>query len=661
LPGIVWAPFTHRSTATGTKETGRLAVGALAGHPAQAGSPGVVRPPLTVGTGAVDPNDWADPDGTAEAEAEAKDAEGAAGADVADAVGADPCGGAPARVVPHPAASVPAASSAAVTAHTRVPAPRAAAIGAFCVFMALPRFSGHLLDGARVADGFTSSRVLPHIAPPRGRGSRADDYERNATKLQFPAWTSQTWRVHDYDLLVIGSGPGGQKAAIAAAKLDRRVAVVERPQMLGGVCVNTGTIPSKTLREAILYLTGTGQREIYGQAYRVKDDITVADLTARTSHVVSRENDVVRSQLARNRVTIIQGVGYFVGPHAVEVEDVGGRVRKATADKIVIATGTKPARPATVAFDEKAVIDSDGMNHLDKVPRSMVVVGAGVIGMEYASMFAALGTKVTVVEKRMTMLEFCDEEVVEALKYHLRDLAVTFRFGETVASVEAHPDGAITVLRSGKRIPADTVLYSAGRQGMTDGLNLPAAGLTADERGRIAVDEFYRTKVEHVYAVGDVIGFPALAATSMEQGRRAALHAFGEPVSSNNVPQPIGIYSIPEISFVGRTEAELTEACVPFEVGVSRYRELARGQIVGDSYGVLKLLVSPEDRTLLGVHVFGTGATELIHIGQAVMGCGGTVDYLVDAVFNYPTLAESYKVAALDATNKMRAVTRLSG
>ena len=465
--------------------------------------------------------------------------------------------------------------------------------------------------------------------------------------------------MYDYDLVVIGSGPGGQKAAIAAAKLDRRVAVIERPQMLGGVCVNTGTIPSKTLREAILYLTGAGQREIYGQSYRVKDDITVADLTARITHVVSRENDVVRSQLARNRVTIIQGTGYFVGPHSIEVDD-GSRTRKVTADKVVIATGTGPARPPSVAFDDKTIIDSDGINHLEHVPRSMVVVGAGVIGMEYASMFAALGTKVTVVEKRMRMLEFCDEEVVEALKYHLRDLAVTFRFGESVSSVESHPEGAITMLGSGKKIPADTVLYSAGRQGMTDGLNLPAAGLTADERGRIKVDEFFRTKVEHVYAVGDVIGFPALAATSMEQGRLAANHAFGEAISTNEIPQPIGIYSIPEISFVGKTEAELTEACVPFEVGVSRYRELARGQIVGDSYGVLKLLISPIDRKLLGVHVFGTQATELIHIGQAVMGCGGTVDYLVDAVFNYPTLAESYKVAALDATNKMRAVTRLS-
>jgi NAD(P) transhydrogenase len=474
------------------------------------------------------------------------------------------------------------------------------------------------------------------------------------------AWPAvHTRRVHDFDLLVIGSGPGGQKAAIAAAKLDRRVALVERPDMLGGVCLNTGTIPSKTLREAILYLTGVDQREIYGQSYRVKDEITIADLTARTSHVVSRENDVVRSQLTRNRVTIIPGTARFIGPHEVEVDD-GRRLRKASADNIVVATGTIPARPASVAFDDKTIIDSDGIIHIEQVPRSMVVVGAGVIGIEYASMFAALGTKVTVVERRERMLDFCDLEVVEALKYHLRDLAVTFRFGETVASVEAHPHGAITVLRSGKKIPADTVLYSAGRQGMTAALGLEAAGLTADDRGRIKVDEFYRTEVPHIYAVGDVIGFPALAATSMEQGRMAVHHALGEPITASRTPQPIGIYSIPEISFVGRTEDELTEDCVPFEVGVSRYRELARGQIVGDSYGVLKLLVSPEDRKLLGVHVFGTGATEIIHIGQAVMGCGGTVDYLVDAVFNYPTLAESYKVAALDATNKMRQVTHLS-
>jgi NAD(P) transhydrogenase len=466
--------------------------------------------------------------------------------------------------------------------------------------------------------------------------------------------------VHDFDVLVIGSGPGGQKAAIAAAKLDRRVAIVERPDMLGGVCLNTGTIPSKTLREAVLYLTGLDQREMYGQSYRLKDEITIGDLTARTHHVVSRENDVVRSQLSRNRVAIQTGTASFTGPDMVQVTDASGRSREISAAKIIIATGTKPARPDTVAFDDRTIIDSDGILQLDRVPRSMIVAGAGVIGIEYASMFAALGTKVTVVEQRDRMLEFCDLEVVEALKYHLRDLAVTFRFGETVTAVESRPEGAIAALASGKRIPADTVMYSAGRQGQTDELNLPAAGLSADARGRIKVGEFFQTAVPSIYAVGDVIGFPALAATSMEQGRLAAHHACGEPIHEVSPLQPIGIYSLPEISFIGQTEDQLTRDCVPFEVGVSRYRELARGQIIGDSYGVLKLLVSPGDHTLLGVHVFGTGATELIHIGQAVMGCGGTIDYLVDAVFNYPTLAESYKVAALDATNKMRQVERFS-
>jgi NAD(P) transhydrogenase len=466
--------------------------------------------------------------------------------------------------------------------------------------------------------------------------------------------------VYDFDVLVIGSGPGGQKAAIAAAKLERRVAIIERRDMIGGVCLNTGTIPSKTLREAILYLTGLDQREMYGQSYRVKDDITVADLAARTSHVVGREMDVVRSQLTRNRVAILSGTGRFADPHTVEIDDGDGRIRRASAEAIVIATGTRPARPASVEFDDRTVIDSDGIVHLQQVPRSMVVAGAGVIGIEYVSMFAALGTKVTVVEQRDRMLEFCDVEVVEALKYHLRDLAVTFRFGETVSSVEARPEGAIATLASGKKIPADTVLYSAGRQGVSDNLKLDAAGLTADKRGRIVVDEFFRTAVPHIYAVGDVIGFPALAATSMEQGRIAAHHACGETLHAVSDLHPIGIYSIPEISFVGRTEEQLTKDSVPFEVGVSRYRELARGQIIGDSYGVLKLLVCLEDRKLLGVHVFGTGATELVHIGQAVMGCGGTIDYLVDAVFNYPTLAEAYKVAALDAMNKMRQIARFS-
>jgi NAD(P) transhydrogenase len=461
---------------------------------------------------------------------------------------------------------------------------------------------------------------------------------------------------HDYDLIVLGSGPGGQKAAIAAAKLGKRVAVVDRHDMVGGVCVNTGTIPSKTLREAVLYLTGMNQRELYGASYRVKQDITVADLLARTQHVIGREVEVVRAQLLRNHIELVDGIGRFVDPHTIAVE---GRSRTTiSGDFIVIATGTSPARPSEVDFDEARVLDSDEILALDTIPASLVVVGAGVIGIEYASMFAALGSRVTVVEQREHMLEFCDPEIVESLKFHLRDLAVTFRFGEKVVDVAVNDKATVTTLASGKRIPAESVMYSAGRQGMTKELDLQNAGLEADKRGRLKVDPHYRTAVEHIYAVGDVIGFPALAATSMDQGRLAAYHAFDEPARELSALQPIGIYTIPEISYCGATEAELTTSAIPYEIGTARYRELARGQIAGDSYGMLKLLVSTVDRTLLGVHVFGTGATDLVHIGQAVMGCGGTVDYLVDAVFNYPTLSEAYKVAALDATNKIRALDR---
>ncbi|MFI7602927.1 Si-specific NAD(P)(+) transhydrogenase [Actinoplanes sp. NPDC049681] len=465
----------------------------------------------------------------------------------------------------------------------------------------------------------------------------------------------------DYDLVVLGSGPSGQKAAIAAAKLGKRVAIVDRRDMIGGVCINTGTVPSKTLREAVLYLTGLSQRDLYGSSYRVKEDITVSDLAARTQHVISRQTDVIRNQLARNRVVMITGTGRFADAHSIWVDGGDGRESKVTADKIIIAAGTRPARPDSVDFDDRTIVDSDGVINLEAVPRSMVVVGAGVIGMEYASLFAALGTKVTVVERRDKMLDFCDEEIVESLKYHLRDLSVTFRFGEEVAAVERHQTAALCILKSGKKIVADTVMYSAGRQGQTDDLALDAAGLSADRRGRIEVDSNFRTAVEHIYAVGDVIGFPALASTSMEQGRLAAHHACGEPARDMHQLQPIGIYTIPEISFVGATEEQLTDDATPFEVGIARYRELARGQIVGDSYGMLKLLVSPGDGRLLGVHVFGTGATEIVHIGQAVMGCGGTIDYLIDAVFNYPTLAEAYKVAALDAANKIRNISRIDG
>jgi NAD(P) transhydrogenase len=462
---------------------------------------------------------------------------------------------------------------------------------------------------------------------------------------------------YDYDLLAIGSGPAGQKAAIQAAKLGRRAAIVER-RTIGGVSVNRGTIPSKTLREAVIYLTGISQRAVYGDSYRLKEDITVEDLGLRTRQVVEREVDIVRNQLARNHVHVIDGIARFVDSHTVAIS--GGEERRISADKIVIATGTRPHRPKTVEFDNKTILDSDGLLLLERLPASIVVVGAGIIGIEYASMFAALGTKVTVVEKRHRLLDFVDSQIAEGLQYHLRDLGVMFRFGEAVTAVERHDGATMSLLESGKRIPAEVVLYAAGRQGETGDLDLKIAGLGANERGYIEVGPDFRTAVDHIYAAGDVIGWPSLAATSMEQGRLAAAHALDQPTHSMSELLPFGIYTIPEISYVGRNEEQLTDAACPYEVGISRYRELARGQILGDSYGMLKLLVSLEDRTLLGVHVLGTNATELVHIGQAVMGNGGTVDYLVDAVFNYPTLAESYKVAALDAMNKLQAISTLA-
>jgi len=462
----------------------------------------------------------------------------------------------------------------------------------------------------------------------------------------------------DYELLVVGSGPAGQRAAVQAAKLRRRSAIVERRSAVGGTCVNTGTIPSKTIREAILYLTGLNQRGVYGQGYRLKDEISIQDIAVRTRQVVERERDVIRDQLARNHVAVLDGEARFVDPYTFAIVDRNGAERKVTAERIVIASGSEPDHPAEIEFNGRTILDSDDIVlRLQEIPSTILVVGAGVIGIEFASMFAALGTRVTVVDARSELLDFCDHEVIEALTYHLRDLNVVFRFGERVTAVQETPLGTVTSLASGKQIPADVVFYSAGRRGATDALSLEAAGLEADDRGRIAVDEHYRTAVPHIYAAGDVVGFPSLASTSAEQGRLASCDAFGLEAHSMSALLPFGIYSIPEISYVGRTERELTDEAVPYEVGIAHYRELARGQILGENHGLVKLIVSPGDGKLLGVHAFGAGATEVVHIGQAVMGLGGTVDYLIDTVFNYPTLAEAYKVAALDAANKLRAVS----
>jgi NAD(P) transhydrogenase len=461
----------------------------------------------------------------------------------------------------------------------------------------------------------------------------------------------------NFDLVAIGSGPAGQRAAVQAAKLGKRVALVERGSALGGVSTNTGTVPSKTLRAAIVELTGRAA-SVYGNAFRVQHEITIDDLLRRTRQVIEHEQEVIADQLRRNGIRVFEGTASFVDPHTLEIAGGAGPFR-VTAERIVIAVGTTPARPAGVEFDERTVLDSDGILNLAELPRTLTVIGGGVIGLEYASMATALGVNVTLVEKRPRILDFVDDELVEALQYHLRSLGLVFRLGEEVEAVRRlDGGGASTRLVSGKELPSDVVVYAAGRQGATDALALDAAGLEADDRGRIAVGDGYRTAQPHIFAAGDVIGFPSLAATSMEQGRLAALAAFDRPASSLGSLLPYGIYTIPEISFVGPTERELTDGAVPYVVGVGRYRELARGEIAGDRTGLLKLLVHANTRQVLGVHVFGTAATELVHVGQAVMAGDLTVDYLVDTVFNVPTFCDAYKVAALDAANRLNEIAR---
>ncbi len=456
-----------------------------------------------------------------------------------------------------------------------------------------------------------------------------------------------------YDIFVIGTGPAGQRAAIQAAKLGKAVGICERREVVGGACINTGTIPSKTFREAVLYLTGFRQKGIYGSSFAVKENISMADdLLFRCNHVIGRETDVIRHQMRRNRVHVLEGEAVFEAPHVLSVSGRNGST-EVQADKIVIATGTIPAPSRGFDSDGETIIDSDGILSLKTIPRTMTVVGAGVIGIEYASIFAALGTEVTVVERGTEVLDFIDREMSDALVFHMRNMDCIFRLGEEVEQVETVRGQAVAMLKSGKRIVSDLLLYSVGRVGATSALNLASAGLTTDGRGRIPVNDHYQTAQPHIYAVGDVVGFPSLASTSMEQGRIAACHAFGVEYHSSPDRFPFGIYSVPELSMVGATEQELTATGVPYEVGVARYREIARGNILGDDTGMLKLLFHRETRKLLGIHIIGTEASELVHIGQAVLTFGGTLDYFVNTVFNYPTLAECYKVAALDCYNKI--------
>jgi NAD(P) transhydrogenase len=460
--------------------------------------------------------------------------------------------------------------------------------------------------------------------------------------------------MHQYDLIVVGSGPAGQRAAIQGAKCGKRVAVIEQREIVGGVCINTGTIPSKTMREAVLHLSGFQYQGIYGVNYHVKERIGISDLTFRVNQVIKTEVDVTQSQLARNGVDVFYARASFVDPTHMKIENSRGTA-DFQAPSIIIATGTKPAVSRTVPVNGATIINSDQILQIQEIPKTFIVVGGGVIGVEYACMFAILGSRVILVERRPRLLEFADAEIVEALSYHLRDHRVTMRLNEEVASVEMSPDGGVVAnLKSNKKISGDALLYAVGRQGNVDELNLAAAGLEADERGRIAVDANFRTKVPNIYAVGDVIGFPSLASVSMEQGRLAAANVFGLQIHSNPANYPYGIYTIPEISFIGKNEEQLTDEDVPYEVGVAYYRETARGQIRGDTTGRLKLIFHREKRNLLGVHIIGEGASELLHIGQAVLSLNGTVDYFVDTVFNYPTLAECYKMAAFNGVNKLR-------
>jgi NAD(P) transhydrogenase len=456
-----------------------------------------------------------------------------------------------------------------------------------------------------------------------------------------------------YDLLVIGSGPAGQKAAVQAAKLGKKVGIVERRAVVGGVSTNTGTIPSKALREAVLYLSGFRQRNLYGAGYRLKETVTIEDLAFRANHVIKNEIEIVQDQMARNRIDLIYGEASFIDPHRLLIQQAGTLVEHG-AHVIIIAVGTEPTRPDDIPFDGQTIIDTDGLVTLKHLPTSMVIVGGGVIGTEYASILAMIGVSVILIDKRPRLLEFVDAQIIEALQQHMTDIGVTIYHEEEAVAIRKESDGQVTVsLTNRPPITTTTLMYAIGRIGATKHLNLEAVGIKPDSRGRVIVNDHFQTAIPHIYAAGDVIGFPALASTSMQQGRHAACHAFGHPDHTDTDLLPFGIYAIPEISLVGRNEEELTKEEIPYAVGIAHYREIARGQLIGDDTGILKLLFHRHTHALMGVHAIGEGATELIHIGQAVMAYKGKVDYFIDTVFNYPTLAECYKVAAHDGINRL--------
>lgn len=461
-----------------------------------------------------------------------------------------------------------------------------------------------------------------------------------------------------FDLLVIGSGPAGKSAAIQAAKLGFRAAVVDGQPQIGGVCVHTGTIPSKTLRETVLNLTGWRERGFYGRSYRVKQDIEASDLMQRLSMTLQREVDILEHQLHRNGVEVIRGFARFVDAENIEITNTDGDIFEVAADKFVITVGTRTYRPDYIPFDGKTILDSDEVLQMETLPRSITVIGAGVIGVEYATIFRALDIAVTLVEPRASMLDFLDRELVMQFRHEVSEAGMRLQFGQKVDSVSRRKDGrCIVKLENGRAIASDMVLFAAGRVGATDHLGLDKAGLESDHRGRLTVDDHFQTNVNNIYAAGDVIGFPSLASTSLEQGRVAAVNALGK--ESHPPPEffPYGIYSVPEMSSVGMTEEEVIERKIPYEIGLAPLRETSRGKVMGLQSGLMKAIFSLKTRRLLGVHIVGEGATELIHIGQAVLTLRGSLDYFIDNAFNYPTLAEAYKVAALDAHNRIIAAS----
>jgi len=457
----------------------------------------------------------------------------------------------------------------------------------------------------------------------------------------------------DFDLIVIGCGPAGEKAGAQAAYFGKRVAVIESSEFVGGSSINTGTVPSKTLRESALYFSGLKQRGVYGIDYSLKENLSIGDFMHHEREVVERERQRILKNLELHRIELVHGQAAFEDVHTVSVTGTNG-TRRLRGEVILISTGSKPHRPSEITFDDVQVFDSDTFLRMDHIPKSLAIIGGGVIGCEYASVFVALGVNVTLVDGRDRLLPFLDSEISERLRVRLAALGMQFWFNERPVKVQTTGSGVQLTMKSGSTLQCEAVLFAAGRRAAVDGLALENAGLSINERGYITVDEHYRTAVPHIYAAGDVIGFPALASTSMEQGRVAVCHAFGFKYKQRVASMlPMGIYTIPEISSAGETEESCREKKIDYCVGRALYANNARGHIIGDTAGMLKLIFARADKKLLGVSIIGESATELIHIGMMVLDHGLPIDEFIEQVFNYPTLSETYKYAAYEGLGNL--------